>query len=255
MQAVWMVRSKQLLNRFRFWLAMFGYNRNDRSLTHKIYLVYAAIFFMIWGFAVLSLLAGQMAGLLLATGVRPLPMAATAVSLLGLLVWWFIGLERASWRTPIPFSEEDAFLICQTPVSRRAVALAWFAGEWPAGALAFGAVAVTLGFSLVEAAAGGQLSGTDFPRYVLAGLRSLSLILPLFAGLMAAQWAWGVYRLHDYQKRRGLRFVPLGLAATLIAGWVAAQSQAVPRDALPNTSGNWLSSLVVSPWLAVLRPL
>jgi hypothetical protein len=58
MKAVWMVRSRQLYTRFRFWLALFGYNPRDQSFSQKLYLVYAAAFYLLWTFAVLSLFAG-----------------------------------------------------------------------------------------------------------------------------------------------------------------------------------------------------
>ena len=57
MNAVWMVRSRQLASQIRFWVAIVGYDPRDRSIGQNIYLVYLAVFFSLWGFAILSLLA------------------------------------------------------------------------------------------------------------------------------------------------------------------------------------------------------
>ena len=38
MRAAWLVRSRQMVSDFAFWLAIIGYNRRDRSLSHRIYL-------------------------------------------------------------------------------------------------------------------------------------------------------------------------------------------------------------------------
>ena len=228
MQAVWMVRSRQILSRFRFFLAIFGYDRNDRSLTHKIYLVYAAVFYILWSFAVLSLLAGATAQFLEDIGKLgaqssaapiPLPHMAVGISTLGLLVWFILSAYRASRRSPLIFSEEDAYLVCQTPADRRAVALAWLAGQWPPGAAPIWAIAVTLGFALIEASSQGNLNGSDIPRYVLAGFRSLSIVLFLQLGMLAIIWALGVLRLQKDRLRPQLFLVPLAGAALLAGAW------------------------------------
>lgn len=228
MQAVWMVRSRQILNRFRFFLAIFGYDRNDRSLTHKIYLVYAAVFYTLWSFAVLSLLAGATAQFLEDIGKLggqpsgtpiPVPQMAVGISTLGLLVWFILAAYRASRRSPIIFSEEDAYLVCQTPADRRAVALAWLAGQWPPGAAPIWAIAVTLGFALIEASSQGNLNGADIPRYVLAGFRSLLIVLFLQLGMLAIIWALGVLRLQKDRVRSQLFLIPLAGAALLAVAW------------------------------------
>ena len=228
MQAVWMVRSRQILSRFRFFLAIFGYDRNDRSLTHKIYLIYAAVFYTLWAFAVLSLLAGVTAQFLEdigKLGAHPegipisMPDLAVGISTLGLLAWFILAAYRASRRSPIIFSEEDAYLICQTPADRRAVALAWLAGQWPPAAAPIWAIAVTLGFSLVEASSQGNLNGADIPRYVLAGFRSLSIVLFLQLGMVAIVWALGILRLQKDNVRPQLYLLPLVAAALLAFAW------------------------------------
>ena len=59
MRAAWMVRVRQMESQFAFWLALIGYDKRDKSVTHRIYLVYAMVFMAIWVFAVFTLLAGS----------------------------------------------------------------------------------------------------------------------------------------------------------------------------------------------------
>jgi hypothetical protein len=225
LSAVWLVRSHQIASDLRYWLTFIGYDRRDHSLAHKIYLGYASFFFIGWAFATLALLATFAGGILkaVAGGILPeypaggLPLAAVALMGLVLLGWWlYVGFSggRAS---PMTFSEDDAALICQTPVSRPAVALFWLLGDWIKSGPFFWALSVTLAFALQDAALGKAVSVEFVPRYILGGLRVLSVVLPLQWGLMALGWAWGVLRLH---RDRVLRFwwlgpVALGLAVLL----------------------------------------
>jgi hypothetical protein len=212
MEAAWFIRSRQMATEFRFWLAITGYNSRDHSLSQRIYLVYAAVFFSIWGFAVLSWLSGAAASLL--TGINHGAPAAAAAGLLGILLlgWWIYGLFRATLRSPIHFSEEDSYLICLAPVDRRGVALAWFPGEWIGGALPFWGIAVTFGFAQMDILRAGHTTLADIPIYVMAGLRALLVVLPFQAGLLALVWAVGAYRLQPGHEGTRLR-----LAATLLA--------------------------------------
>ena len=251
MGAAWMVRSRQLAARFRFWLAMFGYDRNDPSLAHKIYLVYAGIFYTLWGFAVLSLLAQGTAHFL--EGVQGLigvaSLAETAISLatLGLLGWWLFELARASRSSPFIFTEEDAYLICLTPADRRKVALAWVLGQWPGSAIPIAAVMVTLGFALVEGAATNGFSPSDIPGYLLAGACSLVITIPLQFGLLSLSAALGAYRLRSGYRRRWVAILPLSLAAVIAIGiFVPASLQ----GGLNQLSSSWVFQPISAPLTA-----
>ena len=114
------------------------------------------------------------------------------------------------------FTEDDAALICQTPVSRPAVALLWMLGDWIRRGPVFWALAVTLAFALQDAALGSAVSVEHTPRYVLAGLRVLSVVIPVQWGLMALAWAWGVLRLERDRIRRWWWLGPVGLAVGLL---------------------------------------
>lgn len=236
MQAVWMVRSRQMYTSFRFWLALFGYNPRDHSFSQKLYLVYAAIFYLLWTFAVLSLFAGGAAQLLgglqdllgdqasaisHSTGTNIAP-AASLVGWLGLVIWWLIAAYLAARRSPLNFNEEDAYLICQTPADRRAVALAWLVGQWPASLLPIGTLAIILGFALVEGAKRGFLTTADIPFYLLSGLRSVSVIIPLQLGLLMLAWTPGIIRLRGGRERAWVRLVAPAVGVLLLASFLAS---------------------------------
>jgi hypothetical protein len=242
MKAVWMVRSRQMYTSFRFWLALFGYNPRDRSFSQKLYLVYAAIFYLLWSFAVLSLFAGGAAQVLgglqsilgsqnalpgseVSSNIAP---AASLVGWLGLVIWWLIATYTAARRSPLNFNEEDAYLICQTPADRRAVALAWLVGQWPASLLPIGTLAIVLGFSLVEGAKRGFLTTADIPMYLLSGLRSVSVIVPLQIGLLALAWTPGIIRLRRGGEHAWVRLISPAVGVLLTAAWLVSNSGGTP---------------------------
>ena len=228
--AVWLVRSHQIAGDLRYWLTYIGYDKRDHSLAHKIYLGYATLFFSVWGFATLALLASFAGGVLaaLAAGLETFSAGAAGVSgaqlakaaagllALALLGWWLYTAYKAGRSSPMTFSEDDAALICQTPVSRPAVALLWMLGDWMRRGPVFWALAVTLAFALQDAALGPAVSVEHTPRYVAAGLRALSLVIPVQWGLMALAWAWGVLRLERDRIRRYWWLGPLALAVGLL---------------------------------------
>ncbi len=242
MSAVWLVRSRQLIRKFRFWLTIVGYNPRDRSLSHKIYLLYAAVFFTAWGFAVLLLLADGTAGLLEQTALNPV-LAAVALTLVIVLVWNLLYAYSASRSSPLVFSEDDAYILCQTPVSRRAVTFAWLVGDWPEQNVLTWGVAVTLGFALVEIARKGTLGVQDLPYYIFHGLLALSIMLPIQLSLLELSWALGIWRLRKDQDLPYLSLVPLGLAGLLVVMLSIS------------TSGALLSRLVSPPFSLLAAPL
>jgi hypothetical protein len=216
MRAAWMVRLRQMEGRFAFWLALIGYNRRDKSLSHRIYLAYALIFMCGWTFAVFTLLAGSGAGLLKALNLADPRAPAEWLAFLGISIWGCISLVRYSRRSPFIFSEDDAFLICQTPIDRRIVALTWFPADWLESALPFWAAMVTLGFSLAEIGLHGPASVLDIPSYVLMGLRALILFIPLQLGVLALLWAAGAVRLQRDLNPSWLRWAALMVALVLL---------------------------------------
>jgi hypothetical protein len=217
MKPVWMVRSRQIAQKLSFWLMLIGYDPHDHSLSHRIYLVYASIFMSLWGFAVLALAAGATAKMLTESGIGSANRAAAQISLFILVIWSLYQLWQVSRRSPFMFSEEDAYLICQTPVKRSFVALSWFVGDWFTRALPFWAIGVTFGFAMVEVQLAGNVTFADFFLYIASGLRAWSVFLPLQLGLLALLWALGALRLQGNREWRWLPRLVLVIIFLVIA--------------------------------------
>lgn len=217
MKPVWMVRSRQLAQRLSFWLMLIGYDPHDRSLSHRIYLIYATIFMSLWAFATLSLAASGTARALTALGTGSVNQIAAQISLLIFVIWFIFQLWQVSRRSPFIFSEEDAYLICQTPVKRNRVALSWFVGDWVGQALPFWALGVTFGFAVIDSQLGDKAVFGDIFLYAASGLRALSLYFLLQLGLLALLWALGALRLQGNREQRWLsRLVLVGILMTVI---------------------------------------
>ena len=257
MKPVWMVRSRQIAQKLSFWLMLIGYDPHDHSLSHRIYLIYASVFMSLWGFAVLTLAAGATATALTSMGNGSANQAAVQISLLLLGIWSLYQLWQVSRRSPFIFSEEDAHLICQTPVNRSVVAICWFVGDWFTQALSFWAVSVIFGFAMVEVQLAGNVTFADFFLYVASGLRALSAFFPLHLGLLAMLWALGALRLQgDREWRLFPRLVLIGIL--LVIGSLAlgienpewAKSIApIGQSILWSLSYPLRAAFSISPWI------
>jgi hypothetical protein len=216
MIAVWFVRLRQLESRMRFWTAIVGYDPRDRSLSHNIYLVYVIIFFSLWGFAVLALMADLGAGVLsLFRGTSPIQSAillTTGILLADVLLRCY----RYARRSPFVFSEEDAVLICQTPVDRKQVAIAWLFGDWFPAGLPYAAGVVMLSFACLQLGTPGGIIWSHLPFYILVGFRAASIMLPLHLAFMTLAYVFGALRLRGDKDLMFLRFIPIGIGVGLI---------------------------------------
>lgn len=225
LHAVWLVRSRAVSAKLRFWVLLAGLDGRPRTLNDRLYLVYVLTFFALWAFSLLTLLAG-MGAQLLALVPQDSGAASVVLATAGLLGWTLVAAWGSAKRSPLVFSEPDGQLLCQTPVPRSQVALVWLLTEWPTAALPIWAVAVVLGYAQVEVALGAGITVADLPRYLLAGFRALAPVIPLHLALMALVWCLGVIRLQRDRDVRGLRLLPaavgIGLAAVLVSQGAAS---------------------------------
>jgi len=219
LRAVWLVRSRKLLSQLEFWLGLIGYDRQTRSFSSWIYLIYVFIFFSVWIFVVLVLLADFAGQALNALPFGSPLSAAVAVGGVAFIAAFLLELYSASRRSPFVFSEADATLLCLTPVDRRWVALAWFLGEWAARAPFLWAGAVVLGYACLEAQFPGELSAAGLPVYLLAGIRMLAIALPLHLAAQSLAWSVGAWRLGWKRDWPALRWMAPFLAILIVAAW------------------------------------
>jgi hypothetical protein len=215
MKAVWMVRSRELARRIRFWTTIVGYDPRERSLSQSIYLIYVVFFFSIWGFTMLALLADQGAKILsLFHGSPPSQVSIIILLIIVLIIVTIIGYNSVK-RSPFIFSETDAELICQTPANRRQVALTWFIGERSTEGMIFVALGVIFRFASLELLVHEQVLWSDLPSYFLAGLQVASITIPLYIAVIAIDYALGALRLRGDNDIPWLRWIPIGLGATI----------------------------------------
>ncbi|MBE9474154.1 MAG: hypothetical protein IMY85_04630 [Chloroflexi bacterium] len=215
MRAVWMVRLPQIKSRIGYWLSALGYQYQDRSINNRVYFLYFLAFWSAWIFAVLSLLAGTIAKILESTQIDNPNHTLALVGGIIFLIWVLVELFRVSRISPFIFSEADVYLICQTPVNRRFVALVWFLGDWLEYAIIFWAGGVILGFASVELQIEGNLEISELVLYLYSGFRAFLIILLLQLACQALVWSFGTMRLRGEREVSWLPIIPLGLAAWL----------------------------------------
>lgn len=230
MNAAWYLRSRQLRASLRFWIAITGYDINERSGSSYGYLVYLILFFSVWGLVVLSLFSSAAAGALQLIAPNTPGPAAVRIAAVPLLGWWLWTLFGAARRSPVRFSSEDAALVCLSPASRPSVIFSWSLSDWLLSAVPFWGLAVVLGFALTEIALGGKDIWENLPVFLANGVRFFLPVLLIHGGLFALMWALGCARLQANIDRRGMIFVPVAIGALLAA---AVLSGSIPHLPAP----------------------
>jgi hypothetical protein len=222
--AVWLVQSRKLLSQLEFWLILVGYDRRSHSFSSRIYMVYLFIFFSLWGFAVLVLLAG-VAGQFLSVLPFSSPLqAAVAMGVIAFIAIFLLELYFAARSSPFVFSEPDSYLLCLTPVDRRIVATIWLLGAWVGRGLLVWPGSVVLGYAVLEAQSPRGLTIADLPAYLLAGVRMLLVALPMHLTVQSLAWSVGAWRLQGKRDEPILRWLAPIMAVLLVAGWILAGS-------------------------------
>lgn len=190
--AVNWLRSRQEIGELNFWLSIVAYDPNDQSLSNRLYLVYLVLFFSVWIFVTLTFFASGSAILLPLLNAQDPGKAALVIMGIVLAIWNLVRLYNALKRSPVEFSDEDSYLLCQTPVSRRAVVLRWFWMPWFKSAFPFWMLALLLGYSLGDIAFSDTIITSHFIEYLGYGLRAWLILAPIHLALFALQWTIGV---------------------------------------------------------------
>ncbi|MFN2146190.1 MAG: hypothetical protein ACK2T7_12625, partial [Anaerolineales bacterium] len=197
---------------------------------------------MVWVAAVFAFLGYALVQVLGFLSVEHPTALITQTGAFILAAWGLIELWQVTGRSPFVFSEADAYLLCQTPVSRRHVGFAWFLMDWFKTASLFAAGAIVVCFALTDIALGNAASFQNLPFYLGAILQSLAILLPLQMGLQAGLYGLGALRLRREQPVEELSWLyrsilPLGIvllaAALFIPNWgaVALSPLAFPLQA------------------------
>ncbi len=190
-----MLFKRRISTQIAYWLSVLGYNVHDHSTTNRIYLVYFCGFWFVWILAMFFLLGYTVAGNLnYIKGISLFQLSVLSYAYV-LVMWVVIHLWRVTRRSPFAFSEEDAYLLCRTPVDRREVGLISFFLGWGKTFLYFAAAAIIIAFALAESSPTQGLILFRMLKYFGAGVRALSIILPLHMALQALLWGIGAWRL------------------------------------------------------------
>jgi len=235
MRAVHWLRARQEENELAYWLAIVAYDRRDRSLNNRIYLLYLIIFFSVWIFVVLTFFAS--AGSIILRFLNPVnPVrAALFLEILLLAVWSVIVFWLSMKRSPVVFSEQDEVLVCQTPVSRRWLTLRWILMPWFKSAILFWLGAVVLGFSVAETTMPGAITANRILEYAGYGFRAWVVVIPIHLALFALQWAHGIVRLQKDQERPWLPWLVMPTAILLFLFLLAFTNNPNPDQLIPWT--------------------
>ncbi|MFN2197798.1 MAG: hypothetical protein ACK2UW_16885 [Anaerolineales bacterium] len=219
---VWLIFRRRTISRVVYVLRLLGIDLRDRSSANRLYIFYFVVFWLVWVVAGFSLLGSTAAGFFeLLPGISPAGTAAIIGAFL-LAAWGLYELWRVTARSPFVFGEADAYLLCQAPVRRRRVGLAWFLMDWFVTVLPFAAVAVLFSFALLDLALADVVSFLSLPVYFAASLRALVVVLPLQMGLQSGLYGLGAMRLRRDRPPNSwswLRVVALLLAFGLLAAF------------------------------------
>lgn len=209
MRAIHWLRSRQEGREISYWLSFVSFETKDRSLNNRIYLVYLLAFFSVWWFITLVWFAEAGATLLTIFSSSQPVTVAVSLELIVLFVWFTISFIQDLRRSPVSFSEEDAFLVCQMPVDPRKVVLRWLAMPWVKSLIPFLIFALVLGFSLAEISLSpGEKTGQDLLEYAWVGLRAVLAIIPLHLTLFSLNWSAGIWFMGHQRKWRA-GFLPI----------------------------------------------
>ena len=224
---IWIIFRRRTFSRLTYILLALGFDLRDRSASNLFYFVYFCAFWLAWCVAVFAMLGSALADFLEAFSANSSVALVVSFTAFILALWGLIELWQVTGRSPFVFSEQDAFLLCQTPVHRRSVGLAWFLMDWFGTFPPFGAGAILFSFALADISLSGIVSFQSFPTYLISSLRSLAIVLPLQIGLQAGLYGLGAMRLRrDRPPERLFRLrltaLPLGLgllAAFFFPDW------------------------------------
>ena len=218
LRAIWLLRSNALLREFRFWLVLLGYDPQARRFRSASYLAYALTLFLLWGGMVFLWFTDVLARLL--TTLPEITFTGNALILgsLVILTFLFAELYQVTNRSPLVFTEQDAHLICMTPIDRRWIVLTWFAETWVSHTAWLWIFFAALASALFQIESWNAFSVGNVYHFVLAGLRTLSIVIPFSIGALALIWPVGLRRLQAQTAFRKIGWIPTLLFVLILAG-------------------------------------
>ncbi len=192
--------SKQDYSDLRYWLALVSYDPEEKGFSNRIYLLYLIVFFAIWFLIVLVFLANGFLKFLPIFGPMPIETLLSTCLLLLFSAFTIFNLISASLRSPLIFSEEHRYLLCQQPVPPQPLVLRWILAPWLKNFLIFGFLGTLLGMVFAEANFPGNEMASYLPLYIWYGIRVFLLTLPFHFASFVSSWAVGIFACNHRQK-------------------------------------------------------
>lgn len=219
----WQIRGRRLADQFAFFLAIVGYDPDEKTWDSWFYLIYLFVFFGFIGFGILAYFSDLVARPLSTLPPADPHTAAVAVSTLVFLIWTLWKLYRFGRTSPLVFSENDTHILCQSPIDRRAVVYPWLFADWVLPMVLWASAAAILAFS-VEDMLVDQSGSFEFGPYLVAGVRAVTIIVPLQFSLLTLTWIFGLLRVQRDQNRPMLAWVAPIAAFLFFIGFVIGSS-------------------------------
>lgn len=217
MRAIQWIRFRQESEELSYWTSFVYFDPKDRSFNSRLYLVYLLVFFSVWWFIVMIWFAD--AGAMLMTAIYPSSPVSLAVALVlvVLLVWFVVSMIQSLRRSPVEFSGEDAYLVCQMPLNPQWLVLRWLAMPWFKSLVLFLLLAIVLGFSLAQTGlVESGITGQDLGGYFRLGSRAVLVMVPLHLALYALNWVLGIWFM-KHQRKMGALLVVFALCLVVLA--------------------------------------
>lgn len=267
MRAINWIRSRQESAELSYWSSFVFFNPKDRSLNNRIYLVYLLVFFSIWWFIVMIWFSE--AGAFLLRTIRPSDPISLAVGLelSVILVWFVVSFFQALRRSPVKFSEEDSFLVCQMPVNSKALVLRWMVMPWLKSLIPFLLLVVVLGFSLANSGPvqNGMADQVLF-EYFRVGFRAGLVVIPIHLTLFTVNWIIGIWYMGNRRRKSALLvslviflliglFFVFGIAVTFgveLRGFFQVMSTSLSEMVTVGFGAGKLGSRMITAWLAAV---
>ncbi len=246
MNPIRMLYGRRLMARLAYWMSALGLNLRDTSTGNRVYTVYLLVFWLIWAVAVFALVGSNLAQIFRAIPNFDLPGLWVTLALVGFTGWTLWTLWQAGRRSPFIFTEEDAYLVSQTPVRRNTLALTLFFANWVELLAPFVLGAIVFAFAGVETRLPGELSPDKIGGYLRASGQALLVVVPLHLALQAAVWTLGAMRL------RGHRDAPWLRAAAPVVLVLIAASALIPLWLAGAATVNFARPLLLWPLYTVL---
>lgn len=192
--------SKQEYSDLRYWLALVSYDPEEKGFSNRVYLLYLIVFFAIWFLIVLAFLANGFLKFLPIFGPMPIEIFLSSCLLLLFSTFTIFNLISASLRSPLIFSEEHRYLLCQQPVPPRSLVLRWIFAPWLKNFLIFGFLGTLLGMVFAEASFPSNEMASHLPLYIWYGIRVFLLSIPFHFTSFVSSWAAGIFACNHRKK-------------------------------------------------------